>query len=257
MIRKTALGSIVGALALVSAVAVSAQTADEIIEKNIQAKGGREKLKAVQTLRMTGKMEVGPGVQAPVTIEMKRPDKSRIEFIVQGMTGVQAVDGNSGWMVMPFMGKTEPEAMAADDLKDIKEQADFEGPLFDYKTKGNQVELLGKVDVEGTPAWKLKVTQKDGDITYFYLDADAYLEIRTEGKRTKRGQELDLETTSGDYKTVDGLVFPFSITVKPKGAPAGQTLTITKIEVNPSVDDSRFAMPKKAAEKKEGAPKPQ
>ena len=245
------------------AAALPAQTVDEVVEKYIQAKGGREKIKAVQSLRMTGSLDIGQGAKAPFVLEMKRPRKVRMEFTVQGMTGVQAYDGSGGWAVMPFMGKKEPEAMSADDLKGMEDQADFEGPLLDYKAKGHQVELLGKENVEGTPAYKLKLTKKSGDISYIYLDADAYLEIKEEGKRTFRGQEVEFETTQGDYKPVDGLVFPFSLTTKPKGAPAGQTITVSKIELNPSgIEDARFAMPKPAektdkAEKKEGAPKPQ
>ena len=254
MVRKSYAWLIVGALATLSATAASAQTVDELIEKNIQAKGGREKIKSVQTLRMTGSMDIGQGAKAPFVLEMKRPHKVRMEFTVQGMTGVQAYDGTAGWMVMPFMGKKDPEAMSADDLKGMDEQADFEGPLFDYKAKGNQVELLGKETVEGTPAYKIKVTKKNGDISYIYLDADAYLEIKQEGKREFRGQQVEFESTQGDYKTVEGLVFPFSLQTKPKGAPAGQAITVQKLEVNPSLDDTRCVIPK--TEKKEGAQKP-
>src|SRR5947209_5383246 len=191
MVRKSLAWLVVGTLV---AVAASAQTADEVIAKYVQAKGGREKLKAVQSVRMTGKMDIGNGAQAPFTMEMKRPNKVRTEFTLQGMTGTQAYDGTTGWMVMPFMGKKDPEVMSADDLKGIDEQADFEGPLVDYKAKGHQVELLGKETVEGTPAWKLKLTKKNGDVSYVYLDADAYLEIKEEGKRTMRGQEVEFES---------------------------------------------------------------
>lgn len=271
MKRKSLVWLAAGAFVALSATATTgawAQTVDELIEKNIQAKGGREKIKAIQSLRMTGNLDIGQGAKAPFVLEMKRPHKVRMEFTFQGMTGVQAYDGSGGWAVMPFMGKKEAEAMSADDLKSMDDQADFEGPLLDYKAKGHQVELVGKENVEGTPAYKLKVTKKSGDLSYIYLDADAYLEIKEEGKRTVRGQEVEFETTQGDYKTVDGLVFPFSVTTKPKGAPAGQTITISKIEVNPGVEDARFAMPKPAApaapppatpqtpEKKEGAQKP-
>jgi len=255
MVRKSLAWLVVGALA---AVAASAQTADEIVEKYIQAKGGREKLKAVQSVRMTGKMDIGNGMQAPYVMEMKRPHKMRMEFTLQGMTGTTAFDGTTGWMVMPFMGKKDPEVMAADDLKDVDEQSDFEGALVDYKAKGHQVELLGKENVGGTPAWKLKLTKKNGDVSYVFLDADAYLEIKEDGKRNMRGQEVEFESTMGDYKTVEGLVFPFSLQSKPKGAPAGMTITVEKVEINPGVDDTRFVMPKPAApEKKEGAQKPQ
>jgi outer membrane lipoprotein-sorting protein len=101
-----------------------AQTADEIIEKNIQARGGREKLKAVESVRMNGKMSMGQ-MEAPVTLVMARPNKLRKEFTIQWMTGVQVFDGKSGWAVMPFMGKTEPEAMSADDIKQAEDQADL------------------------------------------------------------------------------------------------------------------------------------
>jgi outer membrane lipoprotein-sorting protein len=162
-----------------------------------------------------------------------------------------AYDGKSGWQVMPFMGKKDPEPMSADDLKEIQEEADLDGPLFDYKDKGNQVEYLGKADVEGSPAHKLKLTLKNGDMTTIYLDADSYLEIKEEAKRNMRGQMMDMEETIGNYKQVEGLTVPFTMDQKIKGAPSGQTLTFDKIELNVKVDADRFAMP---AVKKEPAP---
>ena len=245
MLRKCFAWAVVAVLA---AAAAPAQTAYEIIEKNIAAKGGREKIKGMQTVRMTGTMAMGQGMEAPFTMEIKRPSKMRMEFTIQGMTGIQAYDGTTGWMVMPFMGKKEPERMSEDDLKNAKEQADFEGPLLDYKDKGHQVEYVGKVDVEGSPAHKLKLTEKSGDVSYIYLDADAFLEIKSESKRKVRGQELEFETSFGDYKEVGGMLFPHSLEIKAKGAPAAQTLTFTKIEVNPEVADSRFAMPETPAD---------
>lgn len=229
--------------------AAMAQTADEIIAKNIEAKGGLEKLRAVKTMRITGKMMMGPGMEAPMVIETARPHKMRVEFTFQGMTGIQAYDGTTGWMVMPFMGKKDPEPVAGDDLKQMEEQADIDGPLVDYKEKGNQVEYLGKGEVEGTPVHKLKVTKKNGDIQTLYLDADSYLEIKAEGKTKMRGQEIEGETTFGDYKEVGGMVFAHSIQSKMKGGPGpGQTITFEKIEVNPEIPASRFEMPAKPAE---------
>jgi outer membrane lipoprotein-sorting protein len=251
MIRKTFAWLLVAGL---TGAAIHAQTADEIIAKNIQARGGKDKLKAVQSERVTGKVVMGQGMEAPFTRELVRPNKMRMEFTIQGMTGVQAYDGKSGWSVMPFMGKKDPEAMSADDLKQVADDADMDGPLVDYKDKGNQVELVGKADVEGTPAYKLKVTKKNGDVVNLYLDADSYLEIKAEGKTKVRGQEIEGETTFGDYKTVEGLTFPFSMEQKAKGMPGGMTISVTKVEINPKLEDSRFAMP--AAEKKESPAPP-
>ncbi len=250
MIRKTFAWLLVAGLA---GAAVQAQTADEIINKHLEARGGKDKIKAVQAERMTGKMVMGQGMEAPVTMEMARPNKMRIEFTIQGMTGIQAYDGASGWSVMPFMGKTDPEAMSSEEVKQAEDQADIDGPLVDYKEKGHQVEYVGKEDVEGTPAYKLKVTKKNGDVVNVYIDADSYMDIRETGKIKARGQEIESQTTYGDFKKVDGLVFPFSIEQKPQGAPAGMVITISKVEVNPTVESSRFAMPaaKPAAEKKD------
>ncbi len=176
-------------------------------------------------------------------MEFTRPNRMRMEFTVQGMTGIQAYDGKTGWAVMPFMGKTEPEKMSAEDLKQIEDQADIDGPLVDYKEKGHQVEYLGKDDVEGTPAHKLKVTKKNGDVVTIYLDADAFLEIKAEGKSVRRGQEIEGETFFGDYKEVGGVIIVHSIEIKPKGMPQGQQIVIEKIEINPEIAADRFAMP--------------
>src|SRR6185503_9024911 len=145
MLRKMLLGLAV--LALPGPLA-SAQTVDEVIAKHLEARGGLEKLKAVKTIRMTGKMTMGPGMEAPISLELKRPSSIRMEFTIQGNVGVQAYDGKNGWAINPFGGKEDPEPLSADDLKEIEEQADRDGPLVDYKAKGNTVELVGKEKVE-------------------------------------------------------------------------------------------------------------
>ena len=234
-------------LALIAA-PMTAQTLDEILDHHFEAIGGKDKIAAVHSLKMTAKQVFGPQ-EVPAVLTWERPDKIRMEFTLQGMTGIQAYDGKTAWMVMPFLGKTEPEEMTGDDLKDIIEQADLmEGPLFNWKEKGHKVEFEGEDTVEGTPAWKLKLTRKDGDVSTIWLDKDAYVQIKSESKRKRNDQEVEIESSYGDYKEVDGLYFPFSIESKPKGAPQGATITIESIELNPKVDDSIFAMPEKKAE---------
>ncbi len=252
MLRKSLLFTLtISALAL----PVHAQTVDELIAKNIQARGGMEKLKSVQSLRMSGKMTFGQGMEAPITLELKRPKELRMEFTVQGLTGVQAYDGSSGWMIMPFSGKKDPEPMTADVVKALEVQADMDGPLVDYKAKGHKVELVGKEKVEGTDAYKLKVTLKNGDLRNIYLDSDSFLEIKSEGKRTVRGTEVETESSIGDYKEVDGIMFPFSIEAGAKGSPQKQKYSIEKIQLNVPMEDSRFKMPAAKREPKPEAPK--
>jgi hypothetical protein len=239
MLRKALVGLVAGATLLAPALA---QTVDEVIAQATEARGGLEKMKAVQSLRMTGRMTMGPGLEAPITIEMKRPRNARMEFTIQGMTGVQAFDGQQAWGISP-MGSQKPGPLPPEMAKDLDNQADIDGPLVDYEAKGHQVELVGKEKVEGSDAWKLKVTLKSGDVQYLYLDADSHLEIRSESKRTIRGSEMEIETTIGDYKEVGGLLWPHSIQSGAKGRPEKQSFAFESIVVNAAIDDARFKMP--------------
>lgn len=231
------------AMALALAAPAAAQTVDEIIAKHVEAMGGLDKLKSIKTVRMTGKMTVGPGIEAPVVMELKRPNSMRMDFTIQGMVGSQAYDGQVGWTFMPFQGSKVAQQMAEDELKMAQEQADIDGPLIDYKAKGNTVELLGKDKVEGADAFKLKVTLKNGVVRTIYIDAEHFLQVKDESKRTIRGTEIDGETILGDYKEVDGMMFPHSVDSGQKGSPQRQKLVVEKIELNVPIDDARFKMP--------------
>src|SRR6266481_3951276 len=137
-------------------------TVDELVAKNIEAKGGATALKSLQTLRSTGKMLVQQGqIEYGYAQIKKRPDDVRSEASLQGMTQIQAYDGKEGWRVSPFFGRKDPERMSADDVKALVEDTEMGGPLVDWKTKGSTVEYLGTEDVDGTPAHKLKVVRKN------------------------------------------------------------------------------------------------
>jgi outer membrane lipoprotein-sorting protein len=243
MFRKMALS--LAALAILG-LSAQAQTVDDVIAKNIQARGGIDKLKSIQTLRMSGKVDLG-SIILPVTITSARPGKIRIEFTVQGLTGVQAYDGKGGWQLMPFQGKKDPEALGGDELKQFSHDADFDGPLVNYKDKGYKAELIGKEQIEGTDAYKIKVTLKDGDIRYIFLDADSYLEIEEREKVTVRGSQQDVKTVMGDYKEVEGLMFAFSLHTVVEGdtgpMPGDRKITVEKFEINPKLEEGIFEMP--------------
>ena len=224
----------------------AAQELDEVLAHYYDAIGGLDAWKAIESTRMTGKMVMMGGFEAPFTIMSKRPGKARLEFTFQGMTGIQAFDGETAWMVMPFMGSTEPEEMPADLSKQLAEQADVDGPLVGWEEDGHQVELLGKEDVEGTETYKLKVTLDGGDISYFFLDAEHYLPIKVSAKRSLQGMEAEVETFFGDYKEVGGLMMAHSIEVKTSmGGMGDQTITIDQAEIDVALDDTLFTMPDK------------
>jgi len=221
----------------------SAQTADELVAKNLQAKGGVEKIKAIKTLRDTGKLQQGP-FTAQIGQESAAPDKFRQTFTIQGMTQIQAYDGTTGWQISPFEGRKDPEMLGEDDLRDIEEQADFYGPLVDYKEKGNKIEFLGHDSVDGDDVYKLKVTLKNGDILNYFIDPDSSLEIRIEKIMFIRGSVHESVTDLGSYKQVAGVYFPFSMENGPKNNPNQRSkVTIDKMEVNVPIDPSQFTMP--------------
>ncbi len=231
-----------------------AQTAEELVSKNIQAKGGMEKIKAIKSVRMTGTLNLGGGVIAAEMQENQRPDLIREAVSLQGMTAVTAYDGTTGWQIQPFGGHKDPELMGEDDLKDLLLDADFDGPLVDYKEKGNTVEFLGHDVVDGDDALRLKVTLKDGDVIYYYLDPDTFLEIRKEVQEFVRGSVRESVYELGSYKPVAGVMYPFSISQGSKANPAAQTTAIEKIEVNVPINPADFAVPAslKTAEKSSG-----
>jgi len=225
------------------ALASYSQTADELIAKNIQARGGMEKIKATKTLRMTGRFEGGGGFTASVGQENMRPNLVRDTFSLQGMTMIQAYDGATGWQVRPFGGKKDPQLMGEDDLRDLLLDADFDGPLVDYKEKGSTVEYLGHDVVDGDDALRLKVTLKNGDIIYDYLDPDTFIEIRREVQQFIRGSQRDKVFEFGSYKAVAGVMYPYSISQGPKNDPTEQTITVQKMEANVKIDPADFMLP--------------
>lgn len=246
MLKKAVFLTLAGALL---ASPVAAQDLDEVLDNYYEAVGGLDTWQSVQSMRATGKMAMGgTGIEAPFTVVTKRPDKIRLEFTFQGMTGIQAFDGETAWMVMPFMGSTDPEVMPEDIAKQFKDEGDVDGPLMGWKESGHQVELIGKEETEGTAAYKIKVTKKDGDVEYYFLDAEYFIPIRVESSSEIQGRTVDIEVILSDYKEVDGLMVAHSIEQKEKGAPSGQVITIEQVELNVDIDDSTFTMPEKEEE---------
>lgn len=232
--------------ALLSACIIHAQTVDEIIAKNVQARGGLEKIKAVKTIRVVGSINQG-GFRAGFVQENLRPGKVREDFLIQGMDQIQAFDGKSGWQISPFGGRKDPDLLSADDVKPLLEAADIDGQLVDYKNKDHRAELIGHDAVEGTDCYKIKLTLSNSDVRYYYIDADSFLELKIENERTIRGAVQYSEMYFGDYEQVNGIYFPFAYEAGEKGSSFRVRYTVNKIDVNVPIAEERFVMPKGAA----------
>ena len=233
---------IAGLFALVAGSAQAA-TSEELIAKNLEARGGLAKVQAIKTLKTSGKLRFGEQFELSFTQYQKAPESSRSEASLQGLTAVQAWDGHQAWQISPFQGRKDPEKLSADDARALADDAPIGGPLVDWQARDSKIEYLGTEDVDGTEAHKLKVTLKNGDVATVYLDPDHFLEIRTQTQRTVRGTLVESTTDYGDYEQVDGVYFPFSISTENKADGSVQKTLVEHAEANVPMDDTLFAFP--------------
>lgn len=225
--------------------APAAPTLEELVAQNIEARGGAAAVKAMQSLKIQGKLIIQDGqFELQYVQTVRRPASIRTEATIQGLTQVQAFDGTTGWQINPFQGRKDPERLSTDDIKSLAEiVADFDGALVDAQKKGNKLDYLGTEDIDGTLAHKIKLTRPSGDTEYVYLDPDHLLEIRLLSQRTEHGVQVETETDLGDYEKIDGVLIPFSIESGLKGSSDRQKLVVNKAEINASIDDAWFAFP--------------
>lgn len=209
-------------------------TAEQIVNKYIDAIGGKAAWSKVNSLVMTGTIKV-QGAELAVTSTTVDKKGMRQEFSVNGMTGYQIITPDSGWNFSPFQGQKIPEPITADDLKQGQDQLDIQGNLIDYAAKGHTIELLGKDDVDGVEAYKLKETLKSGKEETIYIDPQSFLIIRDVTKQKANGQETEVKTDLSNYqKLPEGILVPMSIKL------AFGELVITDVKVNTNVDPNIF-----------------
>ncbi|HET9990056.1 MAG TPA: hypothetical protein VFQ65_16110, partial [Kofleriaceae bacterium] len=219
---------------------------DDVLARNLTARGGADKLRAIKSLRATGKITLGGGnfsLTAEFGEVIDRPNRIRTETTIQGLTQISASDGSDGWTVSPFNGRRDAERASVDDKRQIEQTAELDGPLVDWRTKGHRIEYLGIEDVDGTPAIKLRVTRKDGDLQYVFLDPDTALEIRITTVRKVRGTENIEETDLGEYQQVAGVWLPFSLESGPQGQRRESRIRLERIEPNVAIDPAWFRVP--------------
>lgn len=219
-----------------------AQDLDEILSKHFETIG-QDKVLKVNTMTMKGKI-LQQGMELPIMLQMKRPDKVRMEASVQGQKIITSYDGENGWQINPMMGSLDPQDLGPDQVKEVKSMGDMDGDLYNYEEKGHQLELIGEEEMEGTPTFKVKLTKKDGDKVIYYFDADSYVILKTETTRTIQGIEQTFEQFPGNYKMVEGMAMPFNITSSYQGQTIME-IVIDTVEIDQEIPDSLFIRPVK------------
>jgi hypothetical protein len=256
-------------------------TADEIVAKNVAARGGVQAWHAVQTLSWAGKIDAGVGnsvtrsqmfvreqrelrtkgpkaliashtgadarpaqVELPFALEMKRPSKQRFEVEFAGKTAVQVYDGHTGWLKRPYLNRDDWEPFSPEQTKTQAAVSALDGPLVDYAAKGTKLELAGTEPVEGHDAYKLKLTMSDGSVRHVWIDARSFLDVKIDGApRRMDGKMRSVAVFQRDFRRVQGITVPYVLETAVDGYPDTHKIMIEKVTVNPPLDDARFVRP--------------
>jgi hypothetical protein len=236
--------SSISGMILCLALASDAQTADELIAKNLAARGGAEKLRAVQTMLIHGTISFGDA-SSPIEVKAQRPGRIREEFTVDGTAMTRAYDGSTGWTAQKKGDENKVEALSGGEADNIREEAEnaIEGPLLDYAKKGSKVDALGRDTWDGKPVYKLKITTHMATSIVQFLDSATYLEIHEEIERTVDGKLMVIVEDVGDYRDVSGIKYAHRFVSGTEENPKANTFQVEKMELNAPVDAGLFAMP--------------
>jgi hypothetical protein len=216
---------------------------DALIARNVAARGGAEAWRAVDTLRLSGEMDLGQQLHVPYVLEQKREGKMCLEFEFNDETATQCVNGGTGWKLLPFMGRRAAEPMTELELREMAGGVNIDGLLFDSDKRGYEVRLVGKESLDGKDASKLEVVLPSGAVRWVYLDDETGLEVKLEAIRSLRGQERLVETYYSGWKDADGLLIPRRQVTHSEGDTESHFMTVESVSVNPPISDARFAMP--------------
>ena len=223
------------------------QSADDVINKYLAATGGLDKWVKIASIKTTGFYTLGPGMDAPVTeIQINKPFLGHYtDFTWQGMTNKSAMRADSGWTYNPFGGKRETDPMSAEQIKRNKIEADPQGLIVNYKQKDCSVDYLGTDDFEGTDVFKVRLITDEGDMIYYYFDAETYYLLKTSSRLKFKDKEEKSGVVFSDFRKTDyGIILPFSAqNVDEHGDEAGGPVTVTSIEINDNPDLSVFNKP--------------
>ncbi|WP_266365584.1 LolA-like protein [Tellurirhabdus rosea] len=240
---------LLSSLFVIAALAVQAQTVDEILDKYFAQTGGKDKWMALKSIKMSGKAKA-QGMDLPIVVLQEAPNKMKLTINFQGKEIVQpAFDGQTAWVTN--MMTMKPEKMETEDSELMKADTEVQDPFLNYKDKGYKAELQGKETIEGTECYKVKLTKKpvkvDGkeeeNISYYFFSVadNVPIMVRSFGKKgPQKGQPV--ETYMSDYQEVNGMFFPFTTAQKVNGQQAF-SMTADKIEINTDIDDKEFRMP--------------
>lgn len=216
---------------------------DALIARNVAARGGADAWRNVSSLQLSGQMDLGQGMHVPYVTVQERPGKMCLEFLFDGETAIQCVDGKAGWKLLPFLGRRAPESMTEEELSQMAGTAAIDGLLFDSDQRGHKIKLLGKEEFDGRVVQKLEVTLPGGELRWVYIDDESALEVKLQATRMVSGKERRVETIYDQWRETDGLLIARRQETRTEGMPESQFLSVDAVRIDPQLEDSYFVMP--------------
>lgn len=222
-------------------------SANQIVEKNVAARGGQDAWRKIQTMIWVGHIESAnaPVPNLPFVLEQKRPNKTRFEIKAQNQIALRVYDGTHGWKIRPTSsGKPELQPYSSEELSFAVDGQGIDGELMDYQAKGITVALDGIDEVEGHKAYRLNVRLPSGTSHHVWIDAKTFLDIKYDREfRNAQGQSGKLSVFYRNYKTIEGLQIPLMIESGADITKASDKMVIDKMLLNPLLEDAVFAKP--------------
>jgi hypothetical protein len=255
-------------------------TAAQVLDRHVAARGGAQAWKSVQSLQLSGKIDAGRGegtaramqmveaskkatgkgtsaeiaaaspkadgaeIQLPFTMDLKRPNLTRLEIQFAGTTAVQVYDGQQGWKLRPYLKRNEAEPFNSEEAKAEALRDGLDGPLIESAQKGSKVSLEGTDLVDGQPAYRLKVVNRQGDVRHVWIDGKSFLDVKMQGSPHRMdGKMHEVYVYQRDFHLVQGVMIPFVMETVVDGYPDKHKMTVEKATVNPSLDKGLFAKP--------------
>lgn len=219
---------------VLSGVAVTAQTADEIIDKYITAIGGKENWKKINSMVVEGNVEV-QGLEIPFKMQVVNNKGMRSDAEFQGNKIIDILTPDKGWSQNPLSGKATLQPLTSEEMKQKVDELDLQGSFLDYSAKGSTVEFLGKDEDEGNEFYKVKLTTKNNNETTYFFDIKTYLVYKQESTTKQNGQDVKITVKSLNYQKTDaGVIMPYKLDQ------GGMVIATKKILFNVPIDETQF-----------------
>lgn len=228
-------------MAMISA---NAQTADDVVQKYTANMGGLDAFNKIKSVKMTGNVST-QGMDLPITIQIVNGKGMRSDVEVEAMNQTISngyVDG-VGWRINPLQGSATAVKVSGSDLNDLKAQSSLASQLMDYKARGHKIELAGEETVDGKPAYKIKLTNKDdGKLTTYFIGKTDNVLIKSVSTKDVQGQATEISTFYSDLKEFAGAKFFLTRSMQMNGQEF-QAITFTSVEPNVTIDEKLFMIP--------------